>query len=244
VALSAGSDGGTPIAACPYVIATPGTYQLVADLVGCAEGIDVTASRVRLRLNGHTITGVSVGRGIFAAAVSHLHIEGPGVIQLFSEGVRFEQVTISSMRSVTSQNNGFGLALNKSFTSGALIPSANDHFQGNQFLNNAVHGVTLNGGERSLFIDNVSSGNKSTGFVLYDASENALINNTANNNLQYGINSGTLSHDEFITHNTALGNVLYDLADDKPGCANEYVEQQYLRDEQPALYPLSRGRER
>src|SRR5262249_34045414 len=47
-----------PVTTCGTVISTPGTYQLVNDLVSCPQdGIDIVSSDVHLILNGHQISG-------------------------------------------------------------------------------------------------------------------------------------------------------------------------------------------
>src|SRR5438874_12549210 len=78
-----------PIASCPYIISSPGNYYLAADLGPCVGpfAIQIAADHVRLRLEGHTITGSSASLestdGISATGVQKIKIEGPGTINSF-----------------------------------------------------------------------------------------------------------------------------------------------------------------
>src|ERR1700690_1006568 len=89
IALTAGAVpvwAETPINTCADTdISSPGTYVLNADL-SC--GINIRASNVSLKLNGHKLTGSGGGDGIGAisASINHVGIEGPGLVQNFTDG--------------------------------------------------------------------------------------------------------------------------------------------------------------
>src|SRR5213593_2130526 len=89
IAVAAQAAGPPTPVTCGSVIAAPGQYFLAGDCMGA--GITITASDVHLKLMGHTMTGPG-GNGLLALNVSHVHIEGPGMITGYFEGIRFNSV--------------------------------------------------------------------------------------------------------------------------------------------------------
>jgi hypothetical protein len=82
----------TPITSCGYTITEAGNYEVASNLGPCGgDGIDIEASNVQLKLNGHTITGSGSSVGIYVnpagtPRLSGIQIQGPGLIQKFFEG--------------------------------------------------------------------------------------------------------------------------------------------------------------
>jgi hypothetical protein len=187
-AVSAGpamADPPTPVT-CGSVITAPGQYVLAADCMGA--GINITASDVHLKLNGHTMTGPGFSSGIIALNVSHVHIEGPGTITSYRDGILLSAVSDSHVEQVTCVNNQrTGLLL--------ATQTTNTHANNNVFSMNA---------------DGITGRN--------DTSDNHLDNNQAINNTSIGIILGTGATSYHVNGNTALGNVQFDLEDDNANC--------------------------
>lgn len=221
------------ITACGTVITAPGEYALTRDLTNCpGHGILIFASNVTLRLRGHILSGgptsaygINVGAaGNFHGGVSHVVIEGPGVIELFNTGINMEQVTYSKIKNITSRFNLHGLALNSSHANGDLLPSLYDSIIGSRFMNNRAHGVTMNGAGQSVFVGNTSRENgrqfNGNGFFLYDADAITLDHNQSQRNRGYGVRVEYLSTDNRIVNNIVTGNASSDLSDGNPACDN------------------------
>ncbi|HEV2828385.1 MAG TPA: NosD domain-containing protein [Pyrinomonadaceae bacterium] len=120
---------------CGSLIEVPGQYFLIADCTG--QGITIIASNVHLKLEGHTMTGLGILGldGIFAVNVSHVHIQGPGTITNYGNGINFDGVTDSHVEQVSSTNNRRnGLRLNS---------TTDTHVNDNVFSMNTQEGVIV-----------------------------------------------------------------------------------------------------
>jgi parallel beta-helix repeat protein len=209
-------------------INTRGHYELVANLTSSVACIKITASHVHLKLNGHTITFLAPPpppppadgptsdspatdgpAGILVVGVSHVDIEGPGIITGFGRGVDFEGVDSSEVKGVTSTGNFFGFVVNRDFATPDLNNlSEKNWFRDNISSGNNSHGFTLNGASNNNFINNVASNNLGNRILLFDGNENQLKVNTANGNAGAGIRAegGGASTGHTLTDNTANGN--------------------------------------
>lgn len=243
----------TPVTTCGTVISTPGTYQLVNDLVNCPQdGIDIVSSDVHLILNGHQISGsdngqegntngIAVGIGV-PTGVSNVKINGPVTISNFGQaGIAFEGVSSSSVVGVTSTGNKFGFAVNAAFGAGnPSLRSTGNKFNGNTATANAGHGFTLNGADQNTFRGNDSSGNGSVfgaeGFFLFDATGNVVAGNTFDQNSESGVLAqGGIGINNTIRGNTAQGNGSFDLQDRNVGCANLWQGNNFGSANQPCI---------
>lgn len=239
-----------PVTTCGTVISTPGTYQLVNDLVNCPQdGIDIVSSDVHLILNGHQIlgsggantNGIAVGSGV-PTGVSNVKINGPGTVSNFGQaGVVFEGVSSSTVVGVTSSGNKFGFAVNAAFTAGnPSLRSVGNKFNGNTATANAGHGFTLNGADQNTFRGNDSSGNGfvfgAEGFFLFDATSNVVEGNTFDQNSSAGVLAqGGSGINNTIRGNTAQGNAGLDLQDNNGGCANLWQGNTFGSANQPCI---------
>ena len=187
VALAAGPPTAVT---CGDTITAPGQYFLLGDCRGA--GITITASDVHLKLAGHTMTGSLplVFDGVSASNVSHVHIEGPGTITNYNNGINFVRVSDSNVEQVSSTANRRGLYLFNSTT--------DTHVNNNIFSRNALTGV----------------------LVVEVSSDNHLNNNETISNGTYGIGVATGSTGNHVNGDTALGNGLFDLFDGNPNCDN------------------------
>ena len=190
-ALSAGPAMAAPPTqvTCGSVITAPGQYVLASDCMGA--GITIAASDVHLKLNGHTMTGSLLGNGIMAFNRSHVHIEGPGTIRSFFNGIFLTTVSNSHVEQVTCISNQLnGLTLGGQTT--------DTHVNNNVFAMNANFGLATQGGSST--------------------SDNHLNNNQAINNAIAGIALNNGSTNYHINGNTALGNSTFDLVDGNANC--------------------------
>jgi parallel beta-helix repeat protein len=222
-ATSAALVAAKEITACHTVIRQPGVYLLANDLTGCPElGIEIASSNVTLQLNGHTISGsgLSVGIGIgrtLLSGVQRVSVLGPGTVERFQTGIMTAHMMRSTIRGLTVRFNDHGLGLNRGLR-GDRRASSQDTIVANTFSDNRYHGVSINGGEASLFIDNISTRNGAGhwdgfGFYLYDAHGIELRSNWAIDNYQSGIVAQSWSIGNRIIGNRVLGNGAADLVE-------------------------------
>lgn len=192
----------TSINSCPALIATPGNYQLTADLP-CT--VVISASSVSLALNGHTITpqpgydGIDVNynpfTGVFGAGrLNHVDITGPGLITAptpgssSNSGILIVGTDYSQIDLVTIKG-GFGTGItdytgagNTFLTIGSNVIAGASSATGlgiGVFLPSPCTSCTISG--------NDASGNNLAGIYLQGGSANSVANNTANGNGAYGI---------------------------------------------------------
>jgi parallel beta-helix repeat protein len=226
------ADPPVAITQCGTVISQPGHYFLANDL-SCfdQDGVDIVADHVDLMLNNHQISnvfqdffgqGISVGIGV-PSGNSHVHIIGPGTITGFEGGIRFEQVSFSSVEDVTSTFNFFGFVVNGGFAVGCnqSCPSTKNSFQGNTATFNDQHGFTTNGATDNTFRDNNASNNSAGGgILLFEASNNDVRANTTNGNggAGIGVSVGTGNS---IFLNISQNNGTFDLEDDNTNCDSD-----------------------
>ena len=175
-AVSAGpamADPPTPVT-CGDTITAPGQYVLAGDCMGF--GINIAASDVHLKLDGHTMTSTGGGFGISVINVSHVHIEGPGTIRSYLFGISFTGVGDSHVEQVMSVNNTFN---------GFFLASVT-----NIHVNNSVFSMN---GQNGVFFSN-------------NCTDNHVDNNQTLGNGQVGIRLGFPVTSNHVNGNTALGN--------------------------------------
>ncbi len=222
----------TPIMTCPFVISAPGNYFLAANLGPCAGpfAIQIATSDVRLRLEGHAITGVATlaTDGISADGVQKIRIEGPGTIISCRFGIHWQNVDNSQVREVTAARNQSGFVISggsdNRFTENAasdntaigyfLDGATNSRLEDNAAINNAVQGIALISGGGHKLTGNTANGNGfdvdcAGGFdgIVVASSGNDLEGNRANGNCTDGIGIFSGSGNR-VVENTTLGNRL------------------------------------
>ena len=174
---------------CGSVIAAPGQYFLAGDCMGA--GITITASDVHLKLNGHTMTGslpFVFFDGVSASNVSHVHIEGPGTITNYNNGINFVGVSDSHVEQVSSTANRRGLYLFNSTT--------DTHVNNNVFSMNVLEGMIVDMSSDNHLNNNQSIGNGTYGIdVAAGATGNHVNGNTALGNGVDDLFDGNISCD-------------------------------------------------
>lgn len=221
-ALEVGADA-TAITACGTVIGAPGVYLVTTNLENCpGNGVVIAASDVTLRLEGHVISGtpqgvgISIGPAVYGG-VARVRVLGPGTVRRFQTGIMTGHMSHSTIQGLTVRFNDHGLALNRNF-GGDMMPSSYDSILNNTFTDNLYHGVTINGGESSVFMRNLSTRNgagvyNGFGFYLYDAHDIELRRNEVVANFQSGIVADIQGKGNLIVANVVRRNTRFDLED-------------------------------
>jgi hypothetical protein len=160
----------TSLTSC-QTIAAPGEYRLDADISvnspTPADCFDITASDVRLNLNGHTITGPqSEAFGSTAINVeggaANAKIVGPGTLDLWDPNGISLGGGNGSVRGVTVTRDSIGIE----------IESSDNSVRGNLDTSNGfgVFGIDVDTGTGNTIIGNSAHGN--SGFDLVDNNAN------------------------------------------------------------------------
>ncbi len=194
---------GKPVT-CGDTIDKPGNYYLSGDCSG--DGITITASRVTLKLMGHTMTGRGDSPGIYATNVSRGKIIGPGTITNYHNGVHFLFVTNSIVERVTATLNS---------NIGILLSESNDNEVKKNVTENAVVGIWADVANNNEIVENQANQN-AIGIHIHLSSGNEIQENEANDNsLGIGLVDSTGNQ---IEENTALNNNVRDLEDVSVDC--------------------------
>jgi len=174
---------------CGDTITAPGQYFLLGDCSGA--GITITASDVHLKLMGHTMTGslpLVFFDGVSASNVSHVHIEGPGTITNYNNGINFVGVSDSNVEQVSSTANRRGLYLFNSTT--------DTHVNNNVFSMNVLEGMIVDMSSDNHLNNNQSIGNGTYGIDVAPGSTGNHVNgNTALGNRLFDLFDGNMSCD-------------------------------------------------
>jgi len=226
----------TPISACPFVINSPGNYQLEADLT-CAQnnGITINASNVSLKLNNHKITagdntGIdAVVVGYSLPRVDHVAIQGPGLITngpgtAFAVGISLQNADYSQVSQVTILGatsigvsaflcNFLTVASNvigQSKTGIGTNRTGSSVISGNDTSGN-YDGISLSLGSGNTANNNTSNGNSNSGISLIGSPARVYANVTDGNG-QYGIYNQTAGGQMF-SNTSSVANAAFDLYD-------------------------------
>lgn len=244
--------GATTIDSCT-TIDEPGEYVLGADVTDSETGtcIRVRSDDVVLDGAGHTIDGV----GAFGTAgvVVEPRENGPlsnvtvrnVIVTDWDDGIRYVRVDDGAVAGTTTADNRVGLSLlnARNNTLADNLARSNrlrgialfEESANNTLANNTARGngfgiyLVEPGARNNTLVGNAASGNE-FGIVLVDAHDNALADNTANenriagiwltaarnntlarnsvSNRFYGIFLSDRSNDNRVTNNTATGNAV------------------------------------
>lgn len=211
----------------PYVITTPGSYMLVANITvpnANTTAIKIQADNVKINLNGFTIKGATTcnpstytcsntGSGIGIDADSRVGItvvdgtvEGMGSNGIFMEGGRVERVRVAN-------NGGSGVVIDGGFEGGrvdsviATHNGASGLYLATGVVSNCL--VTNNGhngidaGDAGVFVQNHVEGNQNHGVIGGGGGATVLAQNAASVNGGVGL----YAYDgATVVGNAAVGN--------------------------------------
>ena len=243
---------------CPILIAQAGEYDLATDVGPCldvVDGIDIVASGVTLRLNGHTITGGSPGcndsAGIHVGSllfpISQVHVLGPGTVRNFANGFLAQNSAGSSVKFLTAEvqcaRSADGLEISAPGSqwklegnvvrggSSSLGIALDRGVDDNDLIRNDVNnGIELVDSSNNIVINNTAhdgfEGITLVGLVI-GSNNNEIHSNTTNNNRDSGLAVSFGSSANNITGNTSFNNGL-DMEDDNPSCdSNKWKGNQF-----------------
>jgi len=162
------------------------------DITGSVE---ITANNITLDCNGHNITGLKTGYGIFLMYKNNVIIKNCNVNQ-FSYGV--------FLASGTSLSNVINNNISENYT-GMRICSFQSAIVNNKVLNN-IRGIHLSGPGNNKIRKNEIYSNNTGIFLEYSSNntvtENNIIANIGHPNTGYGIFLYFGAHNNIITNNT------------------------------------------
>ena len=207
------AQASTKISSCPYTITASGTYDVTQDLTCSGTAITITASKVDLHLNGHTLSGSGAGVGVFVQGQANVSIDN-ATVQGFFEGVEFQGTVDCKITNVTARQNSDAGIVSRGGTSGLTVT-------GCTAPQNVNHGILFDSDSRAnTAAGNTANGNGSMGiYVTGGAFANTLNDNTTNQNGVWGIgidggggnsvtgNTANQNHDRGITFYTS-GNLV------------------------------------
>jgi parallel beta-helix repeat protein len=242
------------------LINASGDYQLTSNLTQATANTDciqITASNVSLKLNGHQITSTAGGgSGIDVNPsgppfVSHVAIQGPGLIQGFQYGIFFLDANYSQVDFVTAANNSNGIfgfnTTSLTIASNVLVRnglwglvlgnSTGGTIQNNEASGNGAAtaaggiggGIGLGGASNANTVNNnTASGNgPQSGTPVYAAgilisgNGNRVYGNTTDGNIIAGIQIGGGGGNSIFSNISSVGNGKNDLEDDNSSCGTD-----------------------
>lgn len=218
----------------PIRISKPGSYQLVENLeVKTGDAIEVLSDRVSIDLNGFSIVGpggtsqngdsgidasgrsfVSVSHGSIVnftgngitlgdnGVVKSVHADGNGALGIFCK-------TNCSVSDSTANNNGFQ----------GIVAGASSAITGN-IVNGNQTGVGITVARDSSVSGNTTNANAGGGILggtIALPCHCRIVNNTANDNLSFGILAGDFA---VLTQNVADGNSTFGICGGRSSTIN------------------------
>jgi parallel beta-helix repeat protein len=221
---AAHAQGGM-ISVCPTTVNAPGVWKVTRNLMAAAECITIKASGAAIDLGGYTITSPSTGILAWgvgeegAGKFSHVIIAN-GTIKNFEYGVLLETTTNATIAKITAVENGDGIVAYKSVvitetqannnvTFGMRLINTNNTVVNSHANGNGVAGMSLQNAGGNTVINSEASNNKAinggaeNGGMLISGTNNSLIGNTTNHNVNFGISVNCPSD---LFANTASGN--------------------------------------
>jgi hypothetical protein len=99
------AKAATPIATCPYTIASPGSYVLTKNLTVAGTCITISANAVVLDMQRHTITGNGTGNGITDGGFFQAIVIANGTVQDFETGIVMNNSHPVTLTGMTVQKN-------------------------------------------------------------------------------------------------------------------------------------------
>ena len=223
------AGGAVNIDSCQTLGKPNTTYRLIADLTSDGDCLVVTANRVTIDLQGHSITGTGQ---IPSSAITDI-VNQPndviviknGTVSGYGDGIglRSNRVTVIA---VTSTNNvGAGIAiisggqhLVKSSTAssnggaGIFLPGDRSQVEQSIANNNTVGGIWM--GPNCLVTMSTANGNGPDGAGITTSGRCTVSYNTANDNQASGIVA--FGSANLVTRNTAMNNGTHDFVADCP----------------------------
>jgi para-nitrobenzyl esterase len=171
--------------------------KLDRDLTCAGTGLSVAADGIRIRLNGHSITGSGTGAGIDITGRNDVRISG-GTIRNFEAGVRVNDATGVVVRGNQLLDNNDGVDLQAG--------SVGNTIEENAFRDNRARGVMLRSNSRdNLVEENTFTGNR-VGILLFGALDSTVKENIVSASILAGIRINVVATGNRVSENTVFSN--------------------------------------
>jgi parallel beta-helix repeat protein len=171
--------------------------KLDRDLICAGDGLIVGADGIKVKLNGHSITGSGAGVGISVVGRTGVSISG-GTIANFFAGVRLAESTDVVIKGTEFLENTDGVDCQAGCAANTI--------KENDFLNNRSRGVML----RSATSDNEVKENTFTGdrvgILLFGAIDTVVKENSVSGSLLAGIRINVLATGNLVAENRVFSN--------------------------------------
>ena len=208
------------VGACGTVLDSPGKYVLENDLTDCAGAyaVKITSDDVELDLNGHVISGLGGGYGIYIYKADDVTVKN-GTISGFRTGIEITRSTRIKISENEISNNDIGIRALSSDDidivdntilfndeKGIYINSGSHTIKGNTVDANALNGIELSGVSSTRIDGNKIRDNGANGISVYNSYDLNILNNLIQRN-SVGVFLNRVGESRF--HNNTL-------------CSNDY----------------------
>jgi len=221
------AQGGT-ISACPTIVNAPGTWTVTKNLTAAGVCIIIKANGATIDLKGYTITGSTKGKSSWGVGEDGGNFSSViitnGTIRNFEFGVLLETTTNATIAKINAIGNFDGIVTglltskpavifethaDNNVDYGMRLIGPNNTIVNSWANNNGVAGISLQNAGGNTVINSEASDNKAinggaeNGGMLINGTNNSVIGNTANHNVNTGIGVNCPSD---LYANTASGN--------------------------------------
>lgn len=189
------APGGASYDLCGATIVAD--LQLVHDLTCSGDGLIVGADGIKLKLNGHTITGSGTGVGIDVTGHDNVSISG-GTVRNFATGVRTNNSSDIVIKDTAFVENGDGVDLQ----AGSLGNTVKE----NDFRGNRARGIMVRGSSSDHVIKENSFTGNNVGILLFGALDSTVKENILSEQLLAAIRVNVFATGNLIIENTVVSN--------------------------------------
>ena len=208
-------------------ISSPGTYELMNDILNSASSrcINITVSDVTLDGQGYTIDGIntSLSYGVYVRGPSislfNITVKNLKVTDWYF-GIHYYDIYFGKIENNTADNNTYGIQLDSSSYNSIISnaiensmwnginvwESPNNILIGNIANNNTKQGIFLYLSPGNNITGNIANNNKDNGILVHNSNNCTLTKNTANNNSQHGIKLRSSYYNATLIQNHANNN--------------------------------------
>jgi para-nitrobenzyl esterase len=171
--------------------------KLDHDLTCGGNGLIVGADRIKIDLNGHSITGAGGGVGIGVTARSGVSIIG-GAVRNFEAGVRVNSSTDIVVKRNELRENSDGVDCQAGCVGNTI--------EKNEFRDNRTRGIMLRSNSRDNVVkENTFTGNR-VGVLVFGGVDNTVKDNSVAASVLAGIRLNVIATGNLIVENTITSN--------------------------------------
>jgi parallel beta-helix repeat protein len=171
--------------------------KLDQDLICAGNGLIVGADGIKIKLDGHTITGSGSGVGISVSGRTNVSISG-GVVKNFEAGVRITQSTDIVVKGNEFRENGDGIDMQPG--------SRGNTVKDNAFWDNRARGIMLRPFSSDNTVkENTFTGNR-VGILLFGSIDSIVKENIVTGSGLAGIRVNVLATGNLVLENMVASN--------------------------------------